>query len=456
MYKKSFILSLFVSFISSCSWAQCDCAKTLSAVISSVEENYVAFKEKTAGKKKEYNAFKKNILLACNKEGFFHTYQLVNRYFGFFNEPHLSTGLNYNKETAGFFRNEFSKLPVLPNWQSMANKRIDLSDSLSGLWTSKELNFEIQVFPVAKKKYVGVISKADSIFWHPGQVKLEIDLNKTPSHVKVYRRDHMPRNFKFKVAGNKLYIPGLGILTKYPEPDNYVKKTFAFEKLDSSSCLIRLPDFLQSSKQKIDSLVGNNFNTITKCENLIIDLRDNGGGFSSCFDTILPLIHSGNIKKPPYYILASDGNIELFRQFGIKNNIPDSTFMVLNMLKANRGKMTEVVKSYTGTITHIYTWPKRVVFLVNSATGSSAEDLLLTARQSKKVIIMGDYTKGALDNQSTLMPRVIPGCEYFSYNCPTTTSRGGPKIDNIGIKPDVFIDMNDDWIKFTLNYLSKH
>lgn len=460
--KFSILLTIVMFGTRSTSNAQCNCKETFSNIITSIEANYIGFYKKTEQSKKKYNSYKNKLIKASFNADFFNCYKLVNKYFSYFSEPHLSTTLNYNKQTEEFFKEIFSKLPVFPNWESKLmienvsekNKENDLV----GLWVL-DSNYKIQIFQTKKNKFTGVIRKADNIFWFPGQVKLKIDLVKSNSSLTLYRRDHLPQVANFSINDGILNIVGFGSFKKsyndtFAEP---VNTGFYFDQLNPSTCILTLPNFLMSSKAKIDSLVTTNQDKLGSCENLIIDLRNNGGGFSSSFDTLLPYIYSGNIKQYSFSVLASEDNIKLYESFGEKNNLlndPDYSLLI-QKLKDNVNSLVAITQSQELIIDKVLLNPKRIVFLTNKGTASAAEALLLVARQSKKTIIMGGYTRGALDNQNVLMAREIPGCLFFKYYCPVATSSDGPKIDNIGIKPDIIVDANENLISTALRYLSK-
>jgi C-terminal processing protease CtpA/Prc len=111
----------------------------------------------------------------------------------------------------------------------------------------------------------------------------------------------------------------------------------------------------------------------------------------------------------------------------------------------------------------IYKYPKQVGVIINGRNASSAEQFILTAKNSSKVILFGtENTAGVLD-YSNITPKELPSGEYSLW-LPATRSRRLPEnpIDNIGIAPDIYIpfeptlqlfDRLDDWVYFVKNYL---
>jgi C-terminal processing protease CtpA/Prc len=111
----------------------------------------------------------------------------------------------------------------------------------------------------------------------------------------------------------------------------------------------------------------------------------------------------------------------------------------------------------------IYPNPKRVGIIINERNASAAEQFLLRAKESKKVILFGNRnTKGVLDYSNCDFEDLPSG--NYQLKWPQSRSRRLPEhpIDNIGIAPDVVIpfpetvqlyDRLDDWVYFVKEYL---
>jgi len=118
-----------------------------------------------------------------------------------------------------------------------------------------------------------------------------------------------------------------------------------------------------------------------------------------------------------------------------------------------------MVNIYSDEIDSSYTavaFPKRVAILINKRSASTTEQFLLFAKQSSKVILLGENSQGALDysNMRELNFSCFPYVLYYA----TTRSRRlniGQGIDNAGIAPDHYLDKNSDWIQETLKFFEK-
>ena len=139
---------------------------------------------------------------------------------------------------------------------------------------------------------------------------------------------------------------------------------------------------------------------------------------------------------------------------------------LIEVMKKNTGGFVTHPYTINNTIVKestVYPMPRNVGIIINERNASSAEQFLLAAKESDKVILFGNNnTAGVLDysNVSTIP---FPSNNY-QLRCPTTRSRRLPEnpIDNIGIAPDVIIpfpatkqlyEKLDDWVYFVKNYL---
>lgn len=88
----------------------------------------------------------------------------------------------------------------------------------------------------------------------------------------------------------------------------------------------------------------------------------------------------------------------------------------------------------------IYPYPQNVGIIINEHNGSTAEQFLLEAKQSKKVKLFGVTTFGVLDISN--MYFVESPCKQFklAYSLSRSFRIPGFTIDSKGIQPDFYID----------------
>ena len=97
-----------------------------------------------------------------------------------------------------------------------------------------------------------------------------------------------------------------------------------------------------------------------------------------------------------------------------------------------------------------------MAIIIHEGNGSTTEQFLLAARQSKKVKLYGTTTYGVLDISN--MHYVPSPCSDFQLGYSLSRSMRLPDlaIDDVGIQPDFFIHREvpvHDWIDFVLERL---
>ena len=124
------------------------------------------------------------------------------------------------------------------------------------------------------------------------------------------------------------------------------------------------------------------------------------------------------------------------------------------MLSQNLGGYFEREKVDSIRLDSVKAFPNQIAIVCNEYNGSTDEEFLLAAKQSKKVKIYGEPTMGALD-YSNINEVLSPDGKYKmwitmskSYRIPDFC------IDGVGVQPDYYIDQTipeDNWINFVLN-----
>jgi len=239
-----------------------------------------------------------------------------------------------------------------------------------------------------------------------------------------------------------------------------------FKSIDSTSILFRIPSFSYNSKPLIDSLIRTNYELIRKTPILIIDLRGNGGGIDYSFLELLPLIYTHPYESKGVGYWASKGNIEYFEKALEEGNIrkgrEEETKELIAALKSNENTFVNTRKNDLVKRDSIFEFPKKVGIIVNDFCASSCEQFVLACKNSEKSTVFGTNTLGVLD-YSNSVPSKLPISNVELYY-PMTRSNRLPDfpIDNIGIEPDVRINLHDnlnikddvdEWVIFVKEYL---
>jgi hypothetical protein len=238
--------------------------------------------------------------------------------------------------------------------------------------------------------------------------------------------------------------------------------------LSDSTYYLRIPTFFSDYSNDV---VTRHWDEITSRPNLIVDIRDNGGGQDIYYSKLAELIYTNPYESKGVEWYASKGNIKLFED-AFKNgeirNGEDSiwTEALLEAMKKNVGGfVTHPLYDNSGIerMDSVYLYPKKVGIIINERNGSSAEQFLLAANNSKKVILFGNHNTAGVLDYSNAVTEIFPSGNY-RLTFPMTRSQRLPEfpIDYIGIAPDIIIpfpsteqlyDRLDDWVYFVKEYL---
>lgn len=253
---------------------------------------------------------------------------------------------------------------------------------------------------------------------------------------------------------------------KYPNGINtYPVATY----LSDSTYYLRIPSFYTDYANNI---VTQHWKEITSRPNLIIDIRYNGGGQDSYYQKLAELIYTNPYESKGVEWYASKGNIKLFED-AIKNGEIRNgeegikwTESLLEAMRANVGGF--VIHPMDVNVNEekadsVFLYPKKVGIIINEGNASSAEQFLLAAKNSKKVILFGNHNTAGVLDYSNAVSETFPSGNYV-LTFPMTRSQRLPEfpIDNIGIAPEINIpfpsteqlyDKLDDWVYFVKNYL---
>jgi C-terminal processing protease CtpA/Prc len=106
----------------------------------------------------------------------------------------------------------------------------------------------------------------------------------------------------------------------------------------------------------------------------------------------------------------------------------------------------QIIELSPATVFHpksVSRFPLKVAVLVDRKCASSCEDFVLTAKQSTKVTIIGSENTAGVHDYGNLRKVYLPGWRQMMV--PTTRERG-PRMDFVGITPDVVLPQNSDAI----------
>ncbi len=244
---------------------------------------------------------------------------------------------------------------------------------------------------------------------------------------------------------------------------------FVSTPVDDNTYLIRVPSF--SYKDEIVRFVEDAVSEYKKSgkENLIIDIRGNGGGLDLTFTPLYKLIYTKPFKLNGVEFRATPDIAKFIRDaYEAQNRQPTWAPALADSIETGRYEFVPIPGlNETISLDTINILPRKVAIVIDNNNASSAEQFIVLAKLcSDRVKIYGkDNTMGAYDH-SNLMRYDLP-CSTITCMIPTSRTIGisedNPGIDLIGIAPDVIIpiaypseitDNIDAWIHWIADDLS--
>jgi hypothetical protein len=344
-----------------------------------------------------------------------------------------------------------------------------------GIW-------ETGMYKIGIKKegenYIGFIIESGIDTWKPKEVKLKIIKENGKEKSTFYMRDHSPVESDTPEMLGKNYLQigrqNLKRLSPVYPADQFIENYFKLmetnvpylEELNNTTLYLRIPSFDISEKAQIDSVIAANKEKIMKTDNLIIDLRNNGGGGDASFSELLPFLYTNPIRTVGVEFLSTKQNNQLFLEFATDTEYDfdeETRQWMMNIyekLEQNLGEFVKIqeIPISIDTFPAVLVYPKNIGIIINEGNASTTEQFLLAAKQSKKVKLFGTTTSGALDISNQYSAE-SPCKEFKLWYCLSKSSRiPDMTIDDIGLQPDYYLDKSIpqyEWTGFVNKILNE-
>jgi hypothetical protein len=350
-------------------------------------------------------------------------------------------------------------------------KQVADTNAVEGIYYTADSVYKIGLIKSKKgvRSYAGVILESRASTWKPGQVKFELfDAGKNQFKAIWYLRNHsayistIPGDLQKGLTAEGWLKNGVRAQKEPVKPlfEEEQLNTF-YKKLNDSTGYIRIRTFDLFEAKHIDSVIRANLTSIQTMPTLVIDLRSNGGGGDRSMSFLQPIIYTNPVKNIGVDLLLTPENITAWEKAVDKYRaeIPKKELdHLMQLLNIGRGKARTSVNfapDNTDTLPTVWPMPAKVAIVINHGCGSTTEEFLLVARQSSKVVMAGEPSRGVLDYSN-----VVESNFYhpdFELHYSTTRSRRidvGLGIDNVGIQPDIPLDLsNNNWLNKLLEKL---
>lgn len=432
---------------------------SLDSVKAYLEKNYVGFADKVndqtqkaylAHTKQSY-AYAKQAVSAADQ------YFAIHHYLTFFKDQHLY--ISPPADTAHIEK-------IQPDYEKVQELYHTGKNSIEGIYYTGDSVYKVALVKSKKglRSYAGIVLTTQAAGWKQGHVKFELIETGVNQYMGIwYNRAHnmffSPVYFNIR---NGLGDEGWYKYGTTPDIESANITTFAeeskantfFKILNDSTCYLRIKTFAATNARNIDSVINANKNSLQSKPRLIIDLQGNGGGSDRSMSYLKPILYTDPVTNIGVDMLSTPDNIAawdtLIDQY--RNDLPkdylDNISKKIHQQDGTERAMVNFAADYTDTLPAVWPTPAKVAIVIDGRCGSSTEEFLLFARQSKKTIMAGEHSLGVLD-YSNVVPKGFSN-PAFILHYPTTRSRridAGLAIDNKGIQPDIPLNLNGNWLK---------
>ncbi|MCU0375212.1 MAG: S41 family peptidase, partial [Chitinophagaceae bacterium] len=392
----------------------CNCAENLEVLINKTSENYAGFPAKVnTGTRPEYeklvSALKSKAATVNSPKACFY---ILKNYIRFFADKHFILSYTDPKDY----------VPIVEPYgadEMEEQLRRYPHDKLLGKWRNADSTLVLGLKKTSDSSYKGIVLYATDSTIPAGLVYLTLSANGNTFIAKTYdsylttdapalQKGQLlqlwSQNLLGKVYPNRMSIAEEAELDTWKNQNNGLQ----FRQLSGKTACIKIPTFLNND-DKIQQLIAQNHEAISKSENLIVDLTGNGGG-NSGWVALLPYFITKPIVQPSPYLRITPENVKhkmADMEFFVKNPIPDDykkyfpDSTVLAYKKAyEQIQVTQQpfypIPTVTFPLEGIMTNPRKIALLVDDFCGSSAEYFFFLSRQSAKTTTYGINTLGMM------------------------------------------------------------
>ena len=443
----------------------CGCAQDFDFVVRYLERNLPAYlQDVTAATRPAYEQLKRRLRhVAAQTPAPARCLPVLVAYVEFFRDQHTSIDLgaggpSVNDKDSVAVR-QFRASAPFQHTETVRLRPASFPSlaAIEGRYQTADSAYQVQIQPARTgvRDYVGVIVRSRTPLWTVGQVKLE--LTRLPNQ-RGYRLIQYNRNHSASYLGDVLQEQGYLRGTSWqklgakpvPRP---VASPLVYRSLTTATAYLRIPSFDGSLHAQLDSV----YRRVAAAppQNLIIDVRGNGGGSDANVVPLVPLLYTSSFQddqREEYYVTAD--NVARFAAY-YRNMRRDSARYGATALQHFRTTLrwlqqapsgqfmadpTKTLKTFTGVASR----PERVVILYDRGCASSCETLLFWAKHSTKTTLGGENSGGYVGYGNVFS--VPTPCLGFVLTSTTLRLPNQIPYEAVGVAPDVPLTLGEDWV----------
>ena len=408
--KKVFILILLLNFnLKLAAQSNCDCASELDFVYEQVQTT-ISFKDQIKGEKKaKFEEDYQNLRAQMNdKLSKLDCFWALNQLMSKVQDKHVALTENPSDLTekslqdssflAGYRDSDaFKNFPktdrnIAELTESLEGKSLDQVEGIYKIGSKLKMG----VYRVSPDSLVGVILASQVEIWEPGQIFAYLKHSNIESHYDIIHYGASLKNLKFSKAqffDHGMLFPSVlkeDLESNYAWIDKPEEEAYQISNLTDEIQYVWLNSFSRMTKpQDRDALIAQIPSGLT-AKNLIIDLRNNGGGADKIS---LPILKELKKKKANIYVIT------------------------------------------------------------NFFTGSNAEMTTVRLKDDFDAIQLGQRTYGAISYGSNYGKSYNSPSGLFNFYPTDMRQREFIAYEEVGVQPDVTLNQNSDWVEQTIAYI---
>lgn len=466
---------LLFTFYFACAQQSCDCRQEFVFVRRHMEKNHPGFASDIKDPNEpKYKAFVQSLEQKMAADPFSkYCIAYLKQYLFYLKDHHINISGSFapvNEDSLSAVE-AFLRSPAF-----LATERLNFDSShfalpgktgLEGIYKTPDGTYTIGLvkMPNERRDYAGIVISSTTKLWQQGQVKLEVkQLNDSVLQVYSYLRNHSLSYDEVRLDKNNP-LPGWIKVSNTTVTEPISTDIFSFKILDSNTAYIAIRNFSGRYATMLDSAYKAVMPEIKKRRNLIIDVRNNGGGSDVNYKALMPLIYTDPITNDVVDYYATPDNIKAYTalrdlykskpeiygkdsymnwQFGIERmqNAKPNSFALMTGAKPSVSKY-KPVEGY----------PAKVAIIYNRNCASSCEAFLFEARYSKKLITVGENS-GGYTGYGNIMQIPTPCGNNLGWT--TTRYRNQRQYDFTGIPPQYRVPQNQgNWVEYAQGLINQ-
>ena len=433
----------------------CTCAATFDAVVEATEEHYAGYLVKLPDEAARSTYRRFTGLLRADAAGARpgECKRLLDAYTGFFADHHL------------FVMHRSDYRPAIPDlkgpWDEAAVQRAAAAGpapaaTLEGVWYDGSGKVGIvrdAALPPGRLAAVRL----------DGEDRDDVVALLTLRHGRL-RADYLQGDWGWQNAEASLHRDGTllafgtralgraGALRLHPDdPQRPI-----LERLADGVEYLSMPSFMPRYRAPLQEILEQHGERLAAARGLVIDVRGNAGGDAIYFPLADHFLANEIRLSEPSSLRASSWTLEYFQ--GFRERLGERGAWLDPVLEAMRENPGGIVEYRDGSAEGLPEYPARpetVLVLQDGGVGSAAEAFVYHARQSTKVVTLGEPTRGNIDYMQVSMHRLGCGDHGVWFGYPLYFKRALPEgsIDDEGYPPDVRLPPEEDWIEFAKRWI---